>query len=81
MPCDFAGEEVCPVHINAPKLPQAIWWVCDCVEILGEPSRSDQVVYFAVVFDDFRNGGFDGLIVRNVAVVGCNLGNTAIPLV
>lgn len=81
MPCDFAGEEVCPIHINAPELPQTIWWVCDCVEVFGEAGGGDQVVYFAVDLDNFRNRGFDRLVVRDVAVVGCNPGDTTVVLV
>jgi hypothetical protein len=39
------------------------------------------VVYFAMDLDNFRNCGFDRLVVRDVAVVGCNLGDTTIVLV
>ena len=81
MPCDFAGEEVCSIHINAPQFSQAIRWVCDCVEIFGEAGGGYQVVYFAMDLDNFRNCGFDRLVVRDVAVVGCNLGDTTIVLV
>lgn len=81
MPSDLASKEVGPVNVHAPELPQAIWWVCDSVEVLGETSRCYQVIDLAVVLDDFGDRGFDRLVVRDIAEMRGDLGNTSIALV
>ena len=81
MPSNLATEKVCPVNVHAPKLPEPIWWVCDSVEILSETGRCDQVVDLAMVLDNFGDRGFDRLIVRDIAEMRSDLGNTIIALV
>ena len=81
MPSYLAAKEVCPVTVHAPELPEPIWWVCDSVEVLGETGRCDQVVDLAVVLDNLGDRGFDRLMVRDIAEMRGNFGNTIIALV
>ena len=81
MPSDLASKEVGPVNVHAPELPQPIWWVCDSVKVLGETCRCDQVIDLAVVLDNLGNCGFDRLVVRDIAEMRGDLGDTIITLV
>ena len=81
MPSDLASKEVGPVNIHAPELPQPIWWVCDSVEVLGETGGCHQVVDLAMVLDDFGDCGFDRLVIRDIAEMRRDLGDTTIALV
>lgn len=81
MPSDLASKEVGPVNVHAPELPQPIWWVCDSVEVLGETGRCDQVVDLPVVLDNFGDRGFDRLVVRDIAEMRGDFGDTIIALI
>ena len=81
MPSDLASKEVGPVNVHAPELPQPVWWVCDSVEVLSEASRCYQVIDLAVVLDNFGDRGFDRFVVRDIAEMRGDLGNTSIALV
>ena len=81
MPSNLATKEVCPINVHAPELPEPIWWVCDSVEVFGETSRCDQVVDLAVILDNFGDRRFDRLIVRDIAEMRGDFGNTIIALV
>ena len=80
MPSNLATKEVCPVNIHAPELPEPVWWVCDSIKILGETGRCDQVVDLAVVLDNFGDRRFDRLIVRHIAEMRGDFGNTIVAL-
>ena len=74
MPRYFAGEKVCAVDIDTPKLLHAVWWVRNGIEILGKAGRGNQVIYLAVVFDNVSHDILDGYVVRHVAVMGGDFG-------
>lgn len=71
---DTGGEEVGSVDVDAPKLPHPINGVGNSVEVLCETGRIDQVVDLAMLLDDFFEGCVHGVRIRNIAVVGSDLG-------
>lgn len=72
---DSGSEEVCPIHVDSPKLLDTIERVGNGIEILGKASRGDQVVNLAMITYNFFNGRVDGVRIGDVGVVGGNLGS------
>lgn len=75
MTSDRGGEKVGTVDVDGPELAHALDGVVDGLEVLGETSRCDEVVDLAVGGEDLGDAGVDGLGVRDVSVVGGNLGD------
>jgi len=67
------GEKVGAVNIDAPQLLDAVVWVADCVKVLGEASRSDEVIDLAVIADDLLDDLVDRFRIRDIGVVSCDL--------
>ena len=70
----FTSPEICAVDIDAPEFVEAVGRVGDGIKVFSKAGGGDQVVDFAMVTEDFGEAGFDGLVIRNVAEVGGNLG-------
>lgn len=73
---DGGGEEVGAVDVDSPELAHAINGVVDGLKVLGEASRGDEVVDLSVGSEDLGDAGLDGLGVRDVGVVGGDLGDS-----
>lgn len=77
MPGYFAGEKVCAINIDTPKFLHAVRWVCYGIEVLGEAGRCNEVVDFAVIFDNVGHDVLDRHVVGDVAVVGSDFRDPA----
>merc|ERR1712093_192751 len=72
---DGDSKQVCSIHVDTPQFSYSLNWVVDCLEVLCESCRCDQVVDLAMLRDDLGNGGFDGFLGRYIGVMGCDFGN------
>ena len=73
---DSSSEKVGAVDIDTPQLLDTVVWVADSVKVLGETSRSHEVVNLAVIANDLLDGVVNGIGVGNIGIVGCDLGDT-----
>lgn len=62
MLCYSNGKQVCAINIDAPKFSYSLDGIVDCIEVLSETGRGDQVVDLSMLLDDLSNGGFDGFL-------------------
>lgn len=62
-------EHIRAIDVDSPKFPHAVDGILDCVKVLRETSRSDQVVDFAVGGENFGKGFVDGVLGGDVGVV------------
>lgn len=74
---DGDGEEVGTINIDAPELAHAIDRVVDGIEVLGKAGRSDEVVNLAMGINYLSDALFDGSGIRDVGIVGSDVGYTA----
>jgi hypothetical protein len=65
--CNSNCVQICSINVDPPELLHAIMRIRNGIIILGEASRSDQVVDFAMGLQDFLQGLVDGCWARNVA--------------
>lgn len=70
------GEEVGPVHVDAPQLLHPLVWVRYGVVVLSEARGGHEVVDLAMVRDNLADGLVDGGGLGNVGVVGGDFGNS-----
>ena len=75
------GVEVGPVHVDSPKLLDAVVGVRDGIVVLGESGRCHQVVDSAMLFQDVRKRLVDRRRARDIAEMGCDFGNSVKTLV
>lgn len=73
---DGDSKQVCSIHVDTPQLSYSLNWVVDCLEVLCESCRCDQIVDLAMLRDDLGNGGFDGFLGRYIGVMGSDFGNS-----
>ena len=57
------------VDIDAPELLNAVVRVRDCIVVLGESSRGDEIVHLAMSFEDFCERLVDRVRARDIAIV------------
>jgi hypothetical protein len=74
--CDRNCEEICTIHIDAPKLSDTINWVVDSLEVLGKPSGRDKVVNLAVLCNDICDSGIDRFWGGDISVMCSDLWDT-----
>lgn len=63
------GPVVRPVEVHRHELLQPVRGVCDCVEVLGEAGRRDEMVNLAMLADYFGQGVVHGISIGDIAVV------------
>lgn len=73
---DAGGKQVGSVHVDSPKLSQALDGVVDGLKVLGEACRGDEVVDLAVLLDNLPDAGFDGPGIGDIGIVGADFGNS-----
>lgn len=71
---DGGGEQEGAVDVDGEQLAETVDGVVDGLEILSETGRGDQTVDFTLLSKDLFNTGLDALRVRDVGVVGSDLG-------
>lgn len=69
------GKQVRAIDINSEQLAHALNGVIDCLEVLSEASRGDEVVDLAVRGQNIGQASVDTGGVRYVGVVCCDLGD------
>lgn len=73
---DSDSKEVCAVYVDAPQLTHAINRVVDSIIVLGETGTGDEVVDLSVLLDDILDAALHRVGIRNIGVVGGDLGNS-----
>lgn len=68
------GKKVCAIHIDSKELAKTIHGVVSGLEVFGEASRGHQVVNLAMTGQDLSDAGVNAILVRDVGVVGSDLG-------
>jgi hypothetical protein len=66
---DGCGKQIGAVNIDSPQLAHAINGVVDSLKVFGEASRGDEMVDFAMLFDNFGDAALNRFGVRNVGKV------------
>lgn len=70
---DGDSEEVCTVHVNAPKLAHTVDRVIDSIVVFGEPCAGDEVVDLSVLLNDLVDAALHRVGIRHVGVVSGHL--------
>lgn len=69
-------KKVCPIHVDTPKLLDAVVRVRDGVKVFGETGRSDQVVNLAVLLDDIGEDIVHRIGIGHVGIVSSDSGES-----
>lgn len=69
------GEQIGSVHVDTPEFLHTFVGVGDCIVILCESGRGDEVVDFAVGGNDGGEGFIDRSRVGDVTAMGCHFGD------
>lgn len=77
MPRYRCSVQIGSIDVDSPELLDTVKGIFDGVEVLGETSRSHQMIDLAVVCNDFGNRLVDRIRVRDIGVVGCNFGDSS----
>ena len=62
--------EVCPIDIHTPELAHPIGRVCNGIKVLGEASRGDKMVDFAMIAENLLEARFYRLRIGYITEVG-----------
>lgn len=74
--CSLYGEQVGAIDVDSPQLLHTIKGVRNGIEVLGEAGRCHEVVDLAVLLHNVRKRFRDGFWVRDIGVMGCDLGQS-----